>query len=80
MQQYLGVLLTPKMSTETETKPRIKKSEYVKWKKGVVFDQLKGQKFGPSFCQRFGIEDALLYFNTMNPDQAEKYIKKTYLS
>jgi len=44
-----------------------------------VFDNLKGLRFGQSFCNHFDIEDALLYYSALKPHQVEEYIRKNYL-
>jgi hypothetical protein len=77
MQQYMGVLLTSNNS-ESEI-PRISRIDYEQWKRNSVFDNLRGLRFGQSFCNHFDIEDAILFYGSLSPDQAEDYIRKTYL-
>jgi hypothetical protein len=77
MQQYMGVLLTD--STKSTPIKKITQDQYQRWKKSSLFDRLQGLPPGQSFCNRFDIEDAILYYCGMNFPQAEEYIKKTYL-
>jgi|VirMetMinimDraft_7_1064189.scaffolds.fasta_scaffold08356_5 hypothetical protein len=77
MQQYLGVLLT----TGNQPPPikKLTKDQYQQWKKSCLFDRLQGLPPGQSFCNRFDIEDAILYYCGMSFSQTDEYIKKTYL-
>ena len=77
MQQYMGVLLTSNNS-ESEI-PRISRTDYEQWKRNSVFDNLRGLRFGQSFCNHFDIEDALLFYGSLSSNQAEDYIRRTYL-
>ena len=77
MQQYMGVLLTSDSSNVKRN--RISQIEYEQWKRNLVFDNLKGLRFGQSFCNHFDIEDALLYYSALKPHQVEEYIRKNYL-
>ena len=49
------------------------------WQNDVIWDALHGQRYGQSFCNRFGISDNLLYYTTWPPEQLEEYIKKHYV-
>ena len=54
--------------------------DYIQWKEDFIWEALHGQRYGQSFCNRFGITDNHLYYNTGGIDWADKYIKKTYLA
>ena len=57
----------------------IKKDDYELWKKDYIWEALHGQRYGQSFCNRFGIEDNHLYYNTGDIKWADDYIKETYI-
>jgi hypothetical protein len=54
--------------------------DYTQWKEDFIWEALHGQRYGQSFCNRFGITDNHLYYNTGGIDWADNYIKKTYLA
>ena len=51
---------------------------YKIWRRGYVFDGLKGIRFGQSFCNYFGITDNILFYERDVP-RAESYIQKNYV-
>jgi hypothetical protein len=59
--------------------PRIKLEDYELWKQDFTWEALHGQRYGQSFCNRFGLHDNHLYYNTGDIEWADAYIKKTYL-
>lgn len=54
--------------------------DYIQWKQDFIWEALHGMRYGQSFCNRFGITDNHLYYNTGGIDWADNYIKKTYLA
>ena len=54
-------------------------AEYEQWRESYTFLALKGQRYGQSFCNRFGITDNNLYYNIVAVDDADAYIRKMYL-
>jgi hypothetical protein len=54
-------------------------AEYEQWRESYTFLALKGQRYGQSFCNTFGITDNNLYYNIGGVDGADAYIRKTYL-
>jgi hypothetical protein len=57
--------------------------EYEQWRESYTFLALKGQRYGQSFCNTFGITDNHLYYNDYNHggiEWADDYIRKTYLA
>lgn len=76
MQQYMGVLLTEPRKSNA---PRIDRDAYEQWRRSVVFDNLKGLRFGQSFCNHFDIEDALLFYSAIPTDQQDQYIREKYI-
>jgi hypothetical protein len=55
-------------------------AEYEQWRESYTFLALKGQRYGQSFCNTFGITDNHLYYNTGGIEWADTYIRKTYLA
>jgi len=55
-------------------------TEYEQWLESYTFLALQGQRYGQSFCNRFGIHDNHLYYNTGGVDWSDAYIRKTYLA
>jgi len=58
----------------------ISQEDFDVWQKDVIWDALHGIRYGQSFCNRFGITDNLLYYNTWPPEQMDEYIKKHYIA
>lgn len=58
----------------------ITQEEFDLWQKDVIWDCLHGLRYGQSFCNRFGIDDNLIYYSTWPNEQMEDYIKKHYLA
>ena len=54
--------------------------DYIQWKQDFIWEALHGMRYGPSFCNRFGITDNHLYYNNGDIEWADNYIKKTYLA
>lgn len=61
----------------TATEPLTKES-FERWDREFVFDALKEQRYGQSFCNYFGITDNILFY-TRDIDRCKKLIKKHYL-
>lgn len=58
---------------------RITEQQYEDWKRQFTADALIGLRYGQSFCNRFGVEDNLLFF-TREIDWCERYIRDKYLA
>lgn len=56
----------------------ISKFDYDAWKHSVIFDNMRGLRFGQSFCNQFNLRDNLLYY-TSDIKWCEKYINETYI-
>ena len=65
--------------TSGEVREPISQEDFELWQKDYTWDALHGIRYGQSFCNRFGINDNLLYYNTWPPAQMDDYIKKNYL-
>ena len=57
---------------------KVSQLEFDTWKKEGVFDGLRNQRPGQSFCAKFNIQDNLLYFS-QTPEEAYAIIRKRYL-
>lgn len=57
----------------------ISEADFELWQRDYIWEALHGQRYGQSFCNRFGITDNLLYYTTWNPEQVDDYIRRTYL-
>ena len=55
-------------------------AEYEQWRESYTFLALKGQRYGQSFCNTFGITDNNLYYNIGAVNDADAYIRKMYLA
>ena len=53
-------------------------ANYKVWKRGYIFEGLRGIRFGQSFCNYFGIADNILFFER-DVARAESYINKNYV-
>lgn len=56
----------------------ITQAEFDAWKYGYTFEAIKGNQYGQSFCQHFGIVDYILRFST-SIIESDTYIKRTYI-
>ena len=57
----------------------IDRDDYEQWRQDFIWEALHGQRYGQSFCNRFGITDNHLYYNNGDIKWADDYIRKTYL-
>ena len=55
-------------------------SEYRDWQRGYIFDGLRALRYGQSFCNHFDITDNILYYNVLTHQDADRYIRDTYLT
>lgn len=58
---------------------KITQTEYQQWQNEYLFDALKNQRYGQSFCNRFDITDNILFYER-DANWADNYIKQNYLS
>ena len=70
---------TPTTDNITFSYIKVTAEQYEDWKQQFTVDALRGQRYGQSFCNRFGITDNLL-FHTTEIAWCENYIRKTYLA
>ena len=69
----------PVTMTKITARPSITLQQYADWQQQFTVDALRGQRYGQSFCNRFGITDNLL-FHTTEIAWCENYIRKNYLA
>ena len=57
---------------------KVSQEDYKQWTRGFVFEGLRNQRYGQSFCNKFDIVDNILYFSSCVAD-ADAYIRKHYV-
>ena len=57
---------------------QVSRKDYDQWAKGFVFDGLRDQRYGQSFCNHFDIRDNILYF-AGSVAEADRYILEHYV-
>lgn len=77
--------MTTHMTTRNDTPLKvwsgtIDRDDYEQWKKDFIWEALHGQRYGQSFCNRFGLHDNHLFYNTGDVEWADQYIQETYLA
>lgn len=55
----------------------ITEEQYLAWQQHYLFEAVKGKRYGLSFCEYFELTDYILMFS--DPDEADAYIKRTYI-
>ena len=65
---------------DSQARSSIDQEDFELWQRDYTWDGLHGIRYGQSFCNRFGITDHLLYYNTWPTDQVDDYIRRTYLA
>ena len=56
----------------------VTQEQYQQWARGFVFEGLRNQRYGESFCNYFGIHDNILYY-AGTVAEADQYIRKVYV-
>lgn len=56
----------------------VSRHDYEQWARGFVFEGLRDQRYGQSFCNRFGIRDNILFYSS-SVEEADHYIQKNYV-
>lgn len=52
--------------------------QYEQWAAGFVFEAVRNQRYGQSFCNKFNISDNIL-FHERDLNRADAYIRKHYV-
>ena len=63
-----------------EPRSLITQEDFDLWRQDFTWEALHGQRYGQSFCNRFGITDNHLYYNTGGIEWADEYIRKNYIA
>ena len=63
-----------------QTRNPISQEDYELWRKDYTWEALHGQRYGQSFCNRFNVNDNLLYYQTWPVEQQDDYIQRTYIA
>jgi hypothetical protein len=63
---------------EPRNNDRVIQEQYQQWARGFVFEGLRNQRYGQSFCNRFGITDNILYYER-DYQTADAYIRRHYV-
>ena len=53
--------------------------DYEQWREDFIWEALHGQRFGQSFCNRFGITDNHLFYAPGDIAWCDSYIRKHYI-
>lgn len=77
MMQQMIDSLTKEPDVNTTVFP-ISKREYLQWAAGFIFDGLRNQRYGQSFCNRFEIHDNILFYSR-TVAEADRYILENYV-
>ena len=76
MQQMVDYLINEN-TTSTTVFP-IPHKTYQDWAARFIFDGLRNQRYGQSFCNYFGIQDNILFYS-QSVNEADKYILENYI-
>ena len=53
---------------------------YREWQRGYIFDGLRSVRYGQSFCNHFDIADNILFYHVLlTTEEADRYIRETYV-
>ena len=61
-----------------ERQHSISDTAYKMWQKAFTFEGIKGQRYGQSFCNHFGITDYVLFYK-VDWESADQHIRTVYL-
>ena len=65
-------------NSEPRNNSQVTLEQYQQWARGFVFEGLRDQRYGQSFCNRFGITDNILYYER-DYQAADAYMRKHYV-
>jgi len=57
---------------------KISQGLYEQWAREFIFEGLRDQRYGQSFCNRFGITDNILYYSD-TVSWSDQYIQENYI-
>ena len=73
-------MVTATTQTRVTFNNHIPQEEFEQWQQDFTFEALQGQRYGQSFCNRFGITDNLLYYTQWPTEQQDDYIRRYYIA
>jgi hypothetical protein len=65
-------------SIDSDKNVKITDAEYQHWAAGYLFDGLRNVRYGQSFCNKFNVNDNILFYSN-DVTTADQYIRKTYI-
>jgi hypothetical protein len=68
------------MGQDGQIPAAVSEQDYELWKKDFIWEALHGQRYGQSFCNRFGITDNNLYYAPGDIHWCDQYIRRNYLA
>lgn len=66
------------MITQHTPGVKVTQEQYRQWAAGFVFEGLRNQRYGQSFCRHFGITDNILFY-AGTVSEADQYIRENYI-
>jgi hypothetical protein len=75
--RIVGIL--EEMDRSQRPKRKITQDQYDQWRRGFVFDGLRHQRYGQSFCNHFDIQDNFLFYTIRTVSEADDYISQNYI-
>lgn len=63
---------------EPRNHAQVTQEQYLQWARGFVFEGLRNQRYGQSFCNQFGITDNILWYER-DYQVADAYIHQNYV-
>ena len=75
---FESVVKTLGQSKKRVSMQAITNSQYNIWRAGYLFEAIKGQRYGQSFCNYFDIADNILFYESQ-AENCHRYIKKHYI-
>ena len=80
MDKVFEQMVTATTTTRVTFNNHISQADYERWRQNFIMEALRGQRYGQSFCNHFGIHDNHLYYNTGDIEWSDLYIKRTYIA
>jgi hypothetical protein len=74
------MVTTATSTTRVQLKNHIPRKEFELWQRDYTWEALHGQRYGQSFCNRFGITDNHLYYAPGDIAWCDCYIRENYLA
>lgn len=76
--QNLGMFHQMGATPERSKNLNVSLKEYQQWRQSFIFEALRGESYGASFCKYFEIHDYILRFDK-DVERCDEYIKRLYL-